>query len=191
MENSIPIDVKDNSALEHLLARSALQDKIAFETLYESTSPKLFGLAVQLLKSRDKAEEALQEAFVKIWYNAGHYHAEKGSAMAWMSSIVRYRALDMLRSEKKMPSTQDSSTDIPDKMVELFSDNNKVDQDKELDYLLECMEDLQEEQKKSIFMAFYDGNTHQELAERLKKPLGTIKSWIRRGLDKIKRCLEE
>lgn len=190
MENASVIKM-DNQALEHLLARSALQDRNAFESLYESTSPKLLGLAVQLLKSRDKAEEALQEAFVKIWYNAGHYHAEKGSAMAWMSSIVRYRALDMLRSEKKMTSLRDTTTDMNQQIDSLFNNKDNADQDKELDYLLECMEDLQEEQKKSILMAFYDGNTHQELAERLKKPLGTIKSWIRRGLDKIKRCLEE
>lgn len=190
MEHNAVISTTDNTALEHLIARSAMQDRNAFEKLYESTSSKLLGHAVQLLKNRDKAEEALQDAFVKIWYNAGHYHSEKGSAMAWMSSIVRYRALDILRSEKKVNLAQDSGLNLSEQIHNLF-DNNQQEQDKELEYLLECLEELQEHQKKSILMAFYDGHTHQELADRLQKPLGTIKSWIRRGLDKIKRCLDE
>jgi len=179
----------NNSSLEHLLARSALRDQSAFETLYESTSPKLMGLAIQLLKSKDRAEEALQEAFVKIWYNAGHFHAEKGSAMAWMSSIVRYRALDMLRSEKKASIVQSYDIDLDKHLSETLK-VDKNEQNKEFEYLLECLEELQEQQKKSILMAFYDGHTHQELSARLKVPLGTIKSWIRRGLDKVKRCLD-
>ncbi len=180
----------DNSSLEHLLARSALRDQNAFETLYKLTSPKLLGLAIQLLKSKDRAEEALQEAFVKIWYNAAHFHAEKGSAMAWMSSIVRYRALDMLRSEKKISTIQNNEIEL-DKHISDTLKTNQIEQDKELEYLLECLEELQAQQKKSILMAFYDGNTHQELSTRLQVPLGTIKSWIRRGLDKVKRCLDQ
>jgi len=176
--------------LESLLARSAMRDANAFERLYQIASPKLFGLAVHLLKRKDLAEDVLQEAFVKIWHNASSYHPEKGSAMVWMTSIVRYRALDVVRS-KHYKSTDSGETG--EQLMDEFTTSplDELLQDSELKTLVDCMDELQETQKKSILLAFYEGNTHHELAEKLKVPLGTVKSWIRRGLDRVKRCLKQ
>ena len=179
----------DNTALEYLLARAALRDQNAFQRLYESTSPKLYGIAYQLLKSKEWAEEALQEAFVKVWYNAGNYRAEKGAVMTWMGSIVRYRALDILRKHKNMQTVDIEDSDHANNPW-LATNSDMLEKDKEKEHLLNCLEELQEQQKKTILMAFYEGNTHEELSNRLKVPLGTIKSWVRRGLEKVKRCLE-
>lgn len=169
--------------LENLLAKTALRDRAAFEELYTLSSSKLYAVALKMLKRKDWAEDTLQDAFVKIWYNAGQYHQYKGGALSWMSSIVRYRAIDMLRTQR---------LDIDgDYALDHLVDENKNPSDVIEQGLGKCIDELKEKQKKSILMAFYDGYTHQELSQKLKVPLGTMKSWIRRSLEKLKRCLDE
>ena len=176
--------MENNKQIEELLAKTALNDRAAFEKLYALTSPKLYGIALLMLKKKDLAEEVLQEAFVKIWYNANQYHHDRGAPLAWMISIVRYRAIDFIRSQKHFVDVNelDSST-ILDK-----NDNSNAKLTEDID---ECLDELQEQQKKSVLLAFYEGYTHQELAKKLSVPLGTMKSWIRRSLDKLKGCLDE
>jgi len=176
--------MENNTRLvESLLMKTALNDRKAFEKLYILTSPRLFGLAFLMLKKKELAEEVLQDSFVKIWYNAGQYHHERGAPLAWMTSIVRYRAIDLIRSQKPMLDIDQ----VPETLDVLEPTYKQVSSHSELD---ECLDELQEKHKKSVLMAFYEGYTHQELASRLSVPLGTMKSWIRRSLEKLKGCLD-
>ena len=177
----------DPIRLNTLLAATAREDEKAFEQLYELTSANLYGVAMRILKKQAPAEDALQDAFVQIWHRAGEFHAGKGSPMAWMSTIVRYRALDIIRKDKRTVSLGD--TDIEQVDLEmgplsqtLQSDNAKA--------LLACLDELEAGQRNSIMLSFYEGLTHDELAARIARPLGTVKSWIRRGLQKVRECLE-
>lgn len=173
-----------------LLSRCALQDQRAFAALYEAASAKLFGVAVRITRRRDWAEEVLQESFVKIWHHAGNYDSEKSAPMTWMTAIVRNRSLDWLRRPKETATSEEQEallSAIPDEspgpaeLVSLAADARK---------LHECMEHLSADQKRSISLAFFHGLSHGELAEKMDKPLGTVKTWIRRGLDRLKGCLE-
>ena len=176
--------------LTEWLVRCARQDTVAFQRLYQQASPKLYGLCLRLMRNdAELAEDVLQEGFVKIWNNAARYSADKGSAMTWMSTIVRNQALDKLRSAKSRPQLSDveyetlefASTDLtPDSLGELSQDSQR---------LMQCMEGLKEEQRECIMQAFYYGYTHDELANRLSRPLGTVKAWIRRGLEQLRLCL--
>lgn len=176
--------MESTKQIEELLARTALNDREAFEKLYILTSPKLFGFAMLMVKKKELAEEVLQDAFVKIWYNASQYHHEKGAPLAWMTSIVRYRSIDLIRSQKHSVNLDEISENLLESPT-VDDDNTSLDSE-----LIECLEELQEQQKKSVLMAFYEGYTHQELAARLSVPLGTMKSWIRRSLEKLKGCLD-
>jgi RNA polymerase sigma-70 factor, ECF subfamily len=149
----------------------------------------LFAVALRILRRRDWAEEVLQESFVSIWRHAEEYSAAKSAAMTWMTSIVRNRALDLLRR----PQIEDS--DDYESIVEL----EPLDAPGPLDALesshdaarvARCLERLEQRQRQSIVLAFFNGLTHAELAENLKQPLGTVKTWIRRGLQQLKGCLE-
>jgi len=174
--------------LEDLLARCALGDHAAFSQLYTETSSLLFSVALKILKKREYAEEALQEAFVKIWHNASEYHREKGAILTWMGSIVRYRCLDMLRKIKPVESIHEYEEymiledDQPGPLEQALKQGDAQ-------ALMDCIEELKEKQRRSVLMAFYEGLTHDQLSRCLSVPLGTVKSWIRRSLEKIKECL--
>jgi len=177
--------------LAELLARCALRDQRAFAALYQSSSAKLFAVAVRITRRRDWAEEVLQEAFVSIWNHAAGYNSAKSAPMTWMSAIVRNRALDLLRRpreveidgahEEMMASIADESPG-PDELLQLSMQAGQLG---------ECMKALTEEQRRSITLAFFHGLSHAELAQQMRKPLGTVKTWVRRGLDRLKSCLEK
>jgi len=173
--------------LQTLLAATARQDEQAFARLYDLTSANLYAAALRILKKEAAAQDALQDAFVQIWHRAVDFHSSKGSPMAWMATIVRYRALDILRKQKKLQPLDDANLELVDaelgplgKLLE--SDMAKI--------LWQCLQELNEKQRNAVLLAFYEGLTHDELAERTATPLGTIKSWIRRGLQSVKGCLE-
>jgi len=161
-----------------------LRDRAAFQQLYNLTSPHLFGVALRILHTRSLAEEALQDAFVQIWQKAGEYRADKAQVNTWMTSITRYRALDMLRkSARETPLEELPDSVMPEQQgAQMMAAENA---DLEL-----CMEELQNEQRECIALAYVDGYSHQELSDRLDTPLGTVKSWIRRGLQQLKECLQ-
>lgn len=171
----------------YLLSATAQGDRLAFADLYRQTAGKLYAISLQMLRRRDLAEEAVQEAFVRIWHNAGDYQQEKGTVLTWMISIVRYRALDMLRSTKSRRETGDGGLDealdeqTPEQ--ELYEQRDRVRIDR-------CMDRLDEAQRQAIEMAYFRGLTHMEVCDQMETPLGTIKTWIRRGLERLKRCLE-
>ena len=171
----------------YLLSATAQGDKLAFADLYRQSSAKLYAVSLQMLRRRDLAEEAVQEAFVRIWHNAGDYQQEKGTVLTWMISIVRYRALDMLRAAKSRRETGDErleeATHDQTPEQELYEQRDRVRIDR-------CMDGLEGSQRQAIELAYFRGLTHMEVCEQMETPLGTIKTWIRRGLERLKRCIE-
>lgn len=166
-----------------LLKKVAVGNQPAFNELYRLTSGQLFAVALKMLKNRDSAEEALQEAYVSIWYKADYYKEGQGTVLTWMVSIIRYRALDMLRS-KKVRKEDDLSDDI---LSELDATETT---ESGYDIKIEgCMKELDQQQRQAIHLAYFNGLSHSEVVEHLDLPLGTIKSWIRRGLTSLQRCL--
>ena len=177
--------------LTQLLSATAAGDQRAFRELYDACSPHLFGLLLRMLKRRDWAEEALQDCFLKVWQKAETYAPEKGAPLTWLMTVARYRALDLLRvkrPEVDMPEEgEDQSLSFAD---DAQSPEDGAIESEGIGRLDDCMKGLQEEQRQSVLLAYYEGYTHQELAERLKAPLGTVKSWVRRGLSRLRECLE-
>lgn len=168
-----------------LISATAQGDKKAFAQLYEETSSKLFAISLKMLTNRAHAEEVLQDAFVKIWHNASEYNSSKGSVISWMISIVRYRCLDVLRYNKvrkeEILSSDESLNTISEEFIEVDYDSDTK--------LVNCIEELEVQQKQVIHLAYYRGLSHAELVNQTSIPLGTIKSWIRRGLQQLQRCL--
>lgn len=173
------------------LASAAGGDEQAFASLYQAVAPQIYALLLRMLKRRDWAEEALQDAFLKIWQNAETYTPDRGAPLAWLMSIARYRALDLLRRKRpEVPIGDEGEAaflGIADIGQEPYAQSEELDA---LTALQHCLETLQEEQRESVLLAYYEGYSHSELARRLKAPLGTVKSWVRRGLIRLRECLE-
>ena len=179
--------------LVDLLHACAQGRQLAFQKLYQLTSPQLFAILVRILKRRDLAEEALQDAFINVWRNATSYTAQKGSPMTWLVSICRYRALDMLRRTQREVPLESNSGEDGEAELETLADDAKVSEllsHAELRALKRCLEELSESQHRSLQLAYFDGCSHEEIAHALNSPIGTVKSWVRRGLQSLKRCLE-
>ena len=178
-----------NAPLTDLIAAAAQGDRAAFGRLYTAASPQLFAVALRIMKRRDRAEEVLQDAFVSIWKRAQDYDAAKGSVLTWMASIVRHRAIDLLRRERPSVSIDDapgqerwaSPEPDPYEITAASAEARRV---------RDCLDALEGQQREAIRLAYYEGITQEELAVRLSAPLGTVKSWVRRGLLRLKDCLE-
>ncbi|TXF11712.1 sigma-70 family RNA polymerase sigma factor [Pelomicrobium methylotrophicum] len=175
-------------ALAELLARCALRDEQALERLYRLTAPRLFSLALRMLKRRDWAEDLLQDCYIAVWRHAADYRTERGQALAWMAAILRNRALDWLRRlDPETPLDDESAAHEP--VGDEPGPLEHVQSSAMVRALQECLERLQPGQRQAIAFAYYQGLTHEELASRLGEPLGTVKTWIRRGLEQLRRCL--
>lgn len=176
-----------NDELQMLLSRSALGDRTAFAALYRVTSPKLFWLALRIVRRRDWAEDVIQEGFISIWSHAESYRIDRGSPFSWMASIVRNRALDYLRRSPPDAGELDEELAADEKWSDPLA---RLTQSSEGAALARCLERLSAEQRQTVALAYYHGLTQQELADHLGSPLGTVKTWIRRGLARLKECLE-
>ncbi len=172
--------------VEALIARAAVGDRQAFQALYRATAPRLFGLALRVVKRRDWAEDVMQEAFLALWRRAGDFRSERGSGLGWMATIVRNRAIDRLRREPRLVGEPDR--EVPDPAPDALARLVQSDQARRL---AGCLGDLDEQPRRAITLAFYEGLSHSELAARVGAPLGTVKSWIRRGLLRLKTCFEQ
>lgn len=175
--------------LEELLAKCALGDQVAFAQLYQTAASKLNGIAYRILNSVENANEVLQEAFVQIWNNASQYRADKSEPMTWMASIVRYRAYDRVKFEKRRIEGAHYKADI-----ENFDDIESPQKDGvllcELNQELEsCLATLDTSQRESILMAYYYGFSREEISSQFNTPVNTIKSWLRRGIERLQQCL--
>lgn len=172
-----------------LLSRCALGDEQAFEQLYRATSAKLFGAVLRIVRRQDWAEEILQESFVNIWHHAPSYASGKAAPMTWMTHIARNRALDWLRRPQCEDAvSEDIEENWPDESAGLF---DRLAQSRDAAVLNSCMEQIESKQRQTIALAFWQGLTHSELALHMQVPVGTIKTWIRRGLGALKKCLKD
>lgn len=178
----------DQDELLRLLVAVAQGDREAFQGLYERLAGQMFGLCYKLAGQQELAEEALQDAFVQIWHHAAEYHSDRGSPLGWMMTIARYRTLDLIRA-RKVRQTAGAE------WLENIEDQRQGPLEASLQsagamMLNGCLRELSDGQRDSILLSYYKGLTHDELAQALSTPIGTVKSWIRRGLLALKRCLE-
>jgi RNA polymerase sigma-70 factor (ECF subfamily) len=177
-----------NSLLDVLLRKTARGDRAAFARLYELSSAKLFGVALRILRQRDMAEDVLQEAFIAIWQRAADFDPAKGSAMTWLNTVVRHRAIDAVR---RLGHRADRPGDFEAELGRLEAGAAaSADRQAGLRALMACLAELEAAPRRAVLLAYLYGFTHEELAQRLAVPLGTIKSWTRRSLERLKRCLD-
>lgn len=182
--------------LADLVARVALGDRQAFRRLYDATAPSLLGVALRLLRDRGRAEDVIQEAFVSVWHRAGGFRASASAPMTWLTAIVRNRALDTLRSDARHdadPLVDDEDED-EDAAREVEDDRPEplglLTQAADALAVRACFETIDGSQRQCLALAYYHGLTHAEMAAHLGSPIGSVKAWLRRGLEKLRRCLE-
>lgn len=182
-----------NARLSVLLPRVALGDQAAFGELYEVTSAHLYGCALRILRDPPAAEEILQEAYVNVWHHAGAYDVARSQPMTWLTTIVRNRCLDTLRRrEVDTVSLASEDDDAPEYDVpsEALTPAEMLLAGAEAASVRDCVDALDAGPKQAIALAFYQGLSHSELAQHLREPLGTVKSWVRRGLERLRSCLD-
>ena len=180
------MSLPEAESLPAALAAIALGDRKALAELYRVTGPRLPGVALRVLRRRDAAEDVLQEAFISIWERAGQYSPERGPAFPWLAMIVRNRSIDRLRQESRRGEEEFASeSEAADVTVMDDVSVRGLGTD-----IARCLGALAAETRRVILLAAQYGMTHDEIANRLDRPLGTIKSWIRRGLADLRECLD-
>lgn len=172
----------DEFDYEAALLACARGEKFALQAIYARDSRWLFSVAYRIVKRKELAEEVLQDAMIKVWNRSRLYSPALGSARGWVYTVVRNQALNAVRRPSMEVSAEDH--DVPEAWA---SDNQELAQDAER--LSSCLAKLEETKRNAIVLAFVDGFTHEQIAQRLGTPLGSVKSWIRRGLLKLKECL--
>ncbi len=175
--------------LEALLAQVALGNRAAFETLYRETSARLFGICLRVLPERAEAEEVLQEVFTSVWRKASQFEPTRAGAMSWLGMMARNKAIDRLRAlparavraSLQFAQEVEDPAPSPAQQAEALTERERLER---------CLEQLEPKRRSLIREAFFGGLTYEELAAHLQAPLGSIKSWIRRGLLQLRACLE-
>lgn len=175
-----------------LIARIGQGDQQALRELYDLTSGKLYGLALRVVHSREHAEDVIQETYLNIWRIAMDYRAPLSPPMAWMGVIVRSRALDFLR--RRAAQHVDTSDELDDVMADTMAGDsiNPLDEAQASEQawaLHQCLSQLEKKQREVVSLAYLRDLSHSELAEQLHLPLGTIKTWIRRGIEQMRVCM--
>lgn len=186
----------DPQQLKIWLDAVARKDAHAFRRLYDAVSPKLFGFALRILIKREAAEEVLQESFVNIWNNAGSYQASLAAPMTWMTTIVRNKAFDVLRRTDHTVEL-DGEAFGDDGMLELIdtlesaapTPGQALQHSQDAKALAQCMARLEGLHRQAIALAFFHDLSHSEVAQQMNLPMGTVKTWIRRGLERLRLCL--
>ncbi len=189
--------------LAALMRRVALADRRAFQTLYEITGPLMFAIVLRINKDRSAAEDILQEVFLAAWRQAPRYDSDQGRVLPWLSTMARHRAIDSLRRQAaqpttltRLPDTHMAAQDVDDTdvLTDLASDEpgplELLDRASQAHDLARCMRQLSGEQRSCLALAYYQGLSHAEVAHHMSQPLGTVKSWARRGLQSLKHCLD-
>jgi RNA polymerase sigma-70 factor (ECF subfamily) len=180
----------NRSLIAAALGRIPGGDRAALQTVYSLTSAKLFGIAVRILGERSEAEDVLQEVYVTVWRKAATFDAARASPMTWLIAIVRNRAIDRLRAGRQ--NRRMEPIDVADEVADTApAADSALESARDHARLHGCLDGLEARERNALRGAFFDGNTYDELAERMKVPLGTMKSWIRRAMIKLKSCLEQ
>jgi RNA polymerase sigma factor (sigma-70 family) len=174
--------------LAPLMAQIAAGDRGALRSLYDATSAKLFGVCLRILSDREEAEDVLQDVYLTIWRRADRFDGTRASVTTWISTIARNRAIDRLRARGPLARSEpvddlQIADDAPGAETLLQAADDAA-------RLAGCLSELDERTRQVIRTAFFEGVTYEALARRLDAPLGTVKSWIRRGLARLKGCLE-
>ena len=192
--------MKDSAALADMLSRVALGDRVAFDTLYRQTSAHLLGVILRIQHNKAQAEDVLQEVYVNVWRAAQSFNPALSQASTWLVSIARHRAIDSLRRRQSQVQTVSTASSGPGEdeehdLLDHIADSGPgpdelLERSAEAQALRECMEQLSARQQHSLALAYYQGLSHAEVADQLGEPLGTVKSWVRRGLQSLKGCLE-
>jgi RNA polymerase sigma-70 factor, ECF subfamily len=171
------------------LARVPSGDRAALQTVYRLTAAKLFGVVLRILGERGAAEDVLQEVYVTVWRRAADFDAGRASPMTWLIAIARNRAIDRLRADKRARKLEpiDAAAEVADSAAGAEEALAGAQQHGRLHG---CIDELAKHERAALHGAFFDGNTYEELAGRMNVPLGTMKSWIRRAMIKLKACLQ-
>ncbi len=184
-----PASAEAREALKLAMARLADGDRSALEDIYRATRVKLFGICLRILGDRKEAEDALQDVYVNLWQKADRYDPTRASPISWLATFARNRAIDRLRTGKVRGGAVpvEEASPLPDEAP--LADALLVDAEQTAQ-IHTCLKGLDENAQEHIRAAFFDGKTYAQLAENADVPLGTMKSWIRRGLQKLRACLE-
>jgi RNA polymerase sigma-70 factor (ECF subfamily) len=176
-----------SAELRDLIGAVSRGDRAAFSALYERTSAKLFGICLRLLPDQAEAQDVLQDAYVTVWNKAARFDPAKASAITWLAVLVRNKAIDRLRLRRVATTDLDAAAAVEDDSPLAFG---VLQQKQDAARLADCLDELDERARSMIRAAFLDGATYPELADREDVPLGTMKSWIRRGLQRLRGCME-
>lgn len=176
------------SDLVDLLAAIARGERPALATLYTRTSAKLYGICLRLMGSEQDAQDVLHDAYLTVWRNAGRFDPAKASAITWLAVLVRNKAIDRLRQRRRPAEQIDAAAEVPDEGPSAI---DIIESDQDRSRLAHCLDQLDGRARTLIRAAFFSGATYPELALQEGVPLGTMKSWIRRGLTNLRGCLEQ
>lgn len=183
------METKDEE-LVSLIARCAIRDQSALKVIYDRASPYLNAVAFRIVRSDELANEVLQEAFLQIWNNAEAYRPHMAKPLTWMTSIVRYRALDKLdREGKHLKQRVDDSHEVFDSLAGGDEPEQSAEQNLKDKHLQECMDKLSERARECLKLAYLQGYSREELAVKFNTNANTVKSWLRRGAERLKQCL--
>jgi RNA polymerase sigma-70 factor, ECF subfamily len=189
----------DDIEVKRLILLTAARDADAFELLYKRTSPVLLGVALRITRRREMAEEVLHDAFVKVWNQAKTFDPLALQPVAWLTAIVRNRALDLVTSAEAMrvesfdAKDDDSEGNALERLLDWSDEGDTgaaLDNERAQHLLRDCLAELKATERQAIALAYHHGMSHSELAAHLQKPIGTVKSWVRRGLDALRVCMD-
>lgn len=175
-----------------LLQRVAAQDRAAFRSLYQVSAPKLVAVLTRILGNRAEVEDAMQEVFVRVWQRAGQYQPDRGAGQAWLNTVARHHALDRLRARPEGERRRQDPDDDPLARIAdpaAGAEAGLVAQG-EARRVLDCLQTLDPERARAVKGAYLQGLSYQDLAERHALPLNTVRTWLRRGLQQLRECME-
>lgn len=185
--NLAALPSRSRQELVPLLHAVAAGDRAALSQLYRRTSAKLYGICLQTLASDTEAEDALQEIYVTVWRKAALYDQGKASPITWLAVLARNRCVDRLRRKRMTTEPMEAAANMADGADSALQ---VIEREEDAERLSTCLDELEDRQKGLIKSAFLEGLTYSQLAERTEVPLGTMKSWIRRGLLRLRGCLD-
>ena len=173
-----------------LVNRLLQKDVTAFEQLYDRHSRAVYGLVLRILQQAGTAEEVVQDVFLQLWRNAAQYDSSRGPLVPWLFTLARNRALDTLRLKSERQRRREDQTEEFPSVVSAPEYEKQLDEKRRAEKVRALMASLNPQQKKAIELAYFEGLSHSEIATSLKEPLGTVKSWIRNGLLRLKEGLQ-
>lgn len=169
------------------LSAVAQQDREALAQVYQMTSAKLFGICLRISNDRGAAEDILQDVYIKVWNRAGRFDADRASPITWLCAIARNTAIDWQRASGRVATApEEAAYAIADDRI---SADQSIEEDQQSARIHHCLSELEDKHGAAIRAAFFDGLTYADLATRMDVPLGTMKSWVRRGLQRLKACM--